>query len=211
MHTHEWYCISSVSKFLKRNKTKQNKTDRPTDPPDRFPGQKGKQTFYFFRPYHQGISVHATVNILPLHGLHPKKQYKQLKLKLWWWLKEKVKGKSFTEEKFLFLQCELNQCQQLSNSNHGDVVIMNYHQRLDKISFIFTSISKKSAKLLQENSVRHVMKPGRAFITSTRRSHRIAIKFNGHLHDRVFLLITLLISQMYKVDKKNLKDFISRW
>ena len=41
MHTYEWYCISSVSKF----KTKSNY--RPSCM-SWFSGQKGKQTFYFF-------------------------------------------------------------------------------------------------------------------------------------------------------------------
>ena len=46
MNTHEWYCISSVSKFIHLKK-KKKKIDLPTL---QFSGQKGKQAFNIFRP-----------------------------------------------------------------------------------------------------------------------------------------------------------------
>ena len=46
MHTHEWYCISSASRFKKKKK-KKTYSYRPS----KFSGQKGIQTFYFFKPY----------------------------------------------------------------------------------------------------------------------------------------------------------------
>ena len=48
MNTHGWYCVSSVSRFIYSKKRK-----RSTYRPSQFSGKKGKQTFYFFRPYHK--------------------------------------------------------------------------------------------------------------------------------------------------------------
>ena len=41
-HTHEWYCISSVSRFKKKKEKK-----KLTYQPVQLSGKKGKQSFYF--------------------------------------------------------------------------------------------------------------------------------------------------------------------
>ena len=52
-HTHELYCISSVSRFKKEKKKRKikKKKKKLTYQPSQFSGQKGKQIFYFCRPH----------------------------------------------------------------------------------------------------------------------------------------------------------------
>ena len=48
LYTHECYCISSASRFKKKEtrQTKKKKPDRPTDPPD-FRAKRANKTFLF--------------------------------------------------------------------------------------------------------------------------------------------------------------------
>ena len=60
MHTHEWYCISSASKFetkKTKEKKKKEKKDQPTDPPVFWAKRANKHLIFFTRPYIWGIMV----------------------------------------------------------------------------------------------------------------------------------------------------------
>ena len=50
-HTHEWYCISSTLRFKKEEEEEEEEEEeKKTYRPNWFSGQKGKQTYFSFRP-----------------------------------------------------------------------------------------------------------------------------------------------------------------
>ena len=57
---YDLYCISSTSRFKKKKKKKKRLTYQPSQ----FSGQKGKQTFSFFRPYQMSWWVQVETTFL---------------------------------------------------------------------------------------------------------------------------------------------------